>query len=183
MNETRARAIADAVWGSDDSSGPVRAARYNATLNTARASDPRWFEIGVLMAEPQGSFAPEQLWEESTTPDVFSRSWTDGVHIVTVEAAPCIIGEPDNVTGFEIVMCTEVRDVGDEGGDSSEYEWDHDITYMLIREYDEARTRALNLIKNLRPEYDLADPRGPEPIADLGIDPADYPGASDHLKD
>lgn len=108
-----------------------------------------------LIAEAQGSYAPEMLNPEGGD-DVFSRRWTSETRMIDVYAAPTIpasytdILEP-YVGDYAVTVITEVRQAGDEGGDTSEYEYE-EVTDALLP-YDTAVAHARQYIESLDPDY------------------------------
>lgn len=123
-------------------------------------------ERGALFAEHQGPFAPEVL-PDTAEPVVFSREFTNGEKIITVSAAPTIPDRylpamygngPDYADmpsdAYDVTVCTEIRDAGDDGGDTSDYEWTFANHVGLTIE--QAIEEAEAYVSTLNPERDLA---------------------------
>lgn len=117
-------------------------------------------------SEGQGPFAPEIL-PDTADNVVFYREFTNGEKVITVTAAPTIPdrylpGMFDNgphygdmpADAFDVSVCTEVRDYGDESGDTSEYEWDWANHVGLT--FEQAVFEARGYVSRIDPERDFA---------------------------
>lgn len=106
--------------------------------------------LGVL-SESQGPFAPETLNPDAPADDVFSRRFMSAEKWIDVYAAPTRLERWDGelTDEYEVTTVTETRDVRDEGGDTSEYEWGYHGVFAMS--YDDAVARAKSYIESLSP--------------------------------
>lgn len=104
-----------------------------------------------MLSENQGPFAPETLNPDALTHDVFSRRFMSTEKRIDVYAAPTRLErwDGDLTDEYEVTTVTEIREVEDEGGDTSEYEWGYIGVFAMS--YDDAVARAKSYIESLSP--------------------------------
>lgn len=109
-----------------------------------------WTEQAMgIIRESQGPFAPEVL-NPGAQDDVWSRRFENADHVVDVYAAPTIPASyTDALTPYDgpydVTVCTEVRDLDDDGGDTSDYHYEI-IANAL--DYADAAAQAERFIRN-----------------------------------
>lgn len=115
-------------------------------------------EEGELFAEHQGPFAPELL-PDVVEPTVFSRRFTDGEKVIDISASPVIpdryaLGQDEMPSdAYDVGVCVETRNAEDEGGDTSDYEWD--VVNHNGLTIEQAIEEARDYITRLDPARDL----------------------------
>ena len=119
-------------------------------------------EHGIL-AEIQGPFASETL-PNSENSDVLTVRYLSDEHWLDIAIAPTIpqslsnedyeiAGDPK--TGvFEVTVCVELREAGDDDGNTSDYRYE-DILDGPVS-YDEAVKAARFYIENIKPDEELS---------------------------
>jgi hypothetical protein len=117
-----------------------------------------WVEQGELFAEAQGSFAPEVLNPEGDN-DVLSRRFHSKESWLDIEIAPTseyLRTHPLEDTWpdeYEVSLCVERREAGDEGGDTSDYRWEDILDGPVT--YEEALKAARHYIENVKPDEEM----------------------------
>ena len=118
-----------------------------------------WIESGFLVVESQGVFAPETL-NPNSSDDVYSRRWTSEEHILDVSLAPTSawlrtnpLHDGNIPDEYEATVCVELRDAGDEDGDTSDYRWE-DILDGPVS-YEEALKAVKHYIANVNPDEEV----------------------------
>ena len=119
-------------------------------------------EHGIL-AEIQGPFAPEIL-PDSENSDVLTVRYLSDEHWLDIAIAPTIpqslSNEDYEIAGniktgvFEVTLCVELREAGDDDGNTSDYRYE-DILDAPVS-YDEAVKAARFYIENIKPDEELS---------------------------
>lgn len=119
-----------------------------------------WVEQGTLFAESQGTFAPETLNPQGGD-DVLSRRFHSEHVWMDVSIAPTseylrthpLTTPEETPDEYEVTLCVETREPGDEDGDTSDYRWE-DILDGPVS-YEEAVKAARFYIENVNPDEEI----------------------------
>ena len=119
-------------------------------------------EYGIF-AERQGPFAPEIL-PNSENYDVLTVRYQSDEHWLDIAIAPTIpqslSNEDYEIAGdpkagvFEVTVCVELREAGDDDGNTSDYRYE-DILDAPVS-YEEAVKAARDYIENVIPDQELS---------------------------
>ena len=113
-------------------------------------------ELGNIMAEAQGPFAPEILPNTGHL-TVFSRRFDDGETCWDIYASP-VLSDEDMIRQlhedfepefYEVLAVVETRESWDSGGDTSDYEY---ITLNTGQTFEQAMRLAREWIEEQDPE-------------------------------